>query len=268
MDLGMYMSMLIELREERPKIEIGEAALLILSHFVHRKFSSTYQIYSELKKSPSSMAYKNVHKRIQRLEALKLIQKVKVKESQHGAKFYQLSEAGLYHLFLNFSRPSFVLRFPTILENYGELAFFNVFLYPYFERKTLMSINKLVGKPMHLFEDFNVILVFAIVSHLRMCCAAVQDFFSRLDRQLKLEKVKKDYSEELAKELAALDNEITLRSYFLLFRMMWSFAISDDAIFDTIKTMSVDNKFMSKVDELHAIFEKGYKKCMDIRQKS
>jgi hypothetical protein len=32
--------------------------------------------------------------------------------------------------------------------------------------------------------------------------------------------------------------------------------------------MSVDNKFMSKVDELHVIFEKGYKKCMDIRQKS
>lgn len=264
MDLGMYMSTLVELQQERLKTEIGDAALLILSYFVHRKISSTYQIYSELKKSPSSMAYKNVHKRIQRLEALQLIQKVKVKETQHGAKFYQLSEAGIYHLFLNFSRPSFVLRFPTILENYGEFTFFDVFLYPYFERKTLMSINKFIGKPTHIFEDFNVILVFAIVSHLRMCCAAVQDFFSKMDKQLKLKEVKRDYAEELA----ALDQEITLRSYFLLFRMMWSIAISDDTIFDTIKTISLDNKFMRNVDDLHAIFEKGYKKCMDIRQKS
>ena len=50
--------------------------------------------------------------------------------------------------------------------------------------------------------------------------------------------------------------------------MMWSIAISDDTIFDTIKTISLDNKFMRNVDDLHAIFEKGYKKCMDIRQKS
>ena len=105
----MYMYTLVKLQEERLKTEIGDAALLILSYFVSRKFSSTYQIYSELKKSRSSMAYKNVHKRIQRLEALKLIQKVKGQETQHGAIFYQLSEAGLYHLFLNFSRLSFVL---------------------------------------------------------------------------------------------------------------------------------------------------------------
>ena len=85
-----------------------------------------------------------------------------------------------------------------------------------------------------------------------------------MDKQLKLKEVKRDYAEELA----ALDQEITLRSYFLLFRMMWSIAISDDTIFDTIKTISLDNKFMRNVDDLHAIFEKGYKKCMDIRQKS
>ena len=97
-----------------------------------------------------------------------------------------------------------------------------------------------------------------------MCCAAVQDFFSKMGKQLKLKDGKRDYAEDLA----TLDKEITLRSYFLLFRVMWSFAVSDDTIFDTIKTMSVDNKFMRKVDDLHAIFEKGYKKCMEIREKS
>jgi hypothetical protein len=130
-----------------------------------------------------------------------------------------------------------------------------------------MSI-KFVGLPTYVHQDFNLILVFAIVSHLGMCCAAVQYFFSGMDRQLKLKEVKRDYADVSAEELTDLEKEITLRSYFLLFRMMWCFVISDDTIFDTVKTMSVDNKFMRKVDHLHDIFEKGYRKCMDIRQKS
>jgi DNA-binding PadR family transcriptional regulator len=265
MDIKMYMLNLLKFQNIYTKI--GDAALRILHYFVLRKYSSTYQIYSELKKSPSRMAYKNVHKRVQRLEALQLIQRLEVKDAQHGAKYYRLTEAGIYHLFLHFSHPSFVFDFPRIVENYGDFAFFDLFLYRYFKRDTLMSINRLTRKPVvvkDLFEDFNVKLTSAVVAHLRVCCSAVQSFFSKLDKE-----VQQPTDQGLSEDLHRLDIEILSRSYFLLFTIICCLAEEEEeTAFNTIRTISLDNKFMRNVDDLYATFKKGYNKCMDIRQKS
>jgi predicted transcriptional regulator with HTH domain len=78
-------------------------ALRILDIFAHHESLSAYQVFSKLKSSFFESAYKNVHKRIQRLQSLLLIEEIKNKtvRAKHGAKYYRLTEYGIYKLFLD-----------------------------------------------------------------------------------------------------------------------------------------------------------------------
>src|SRR5918996_4762961 len=83
----------------------GPVALDILEIFAHNESLSTYQVFSKLKTSTMKMAYKNVHKIIQRLLALNLLTKTKKPKSfhndnNHNAIYYKLSELGIFRLFL------------------------------------------------------------------------------------------------------------------------------------------------------------------------
>jgi hypothetical protein len=209
------------------------------------------------------MAYKNVHKRIQRLESLQLIEKVEITESEHGAKYYRLTEAGIYELFANFRRDSLTIAFPKILENYGNLAFFDTFLYPYFAQESLMSFKMGSSKPIR--RDLNYEMIYAVVKHLRTCCADVADSIAKT---AELYGQPDDHVLQIVRaDLQRLETEIGLKSYFLL-RIILIFEVSTkETDFTTIKTMSLDNKFMKNVDVLRTFLEKGYKKCMDIGKK-
>ena len=83
------------------------------------------------------MIYKNVHSRVKKLHKLNLIQAVE-KESDHAAKYYRLSIGGLYNLIYK-RRKSFLRLFKRMLENHGDNIIFNTFLYPYFNRATMME---------------------------------------------------------------------------------------------------------------------------------
>ena len=75
--------------------EPGPVALDILEIFAHNESLSTYEIYSKLRLTTMKMAYKNVHKIIQRLYTLNLIINAKKpksldNENYHNAIDYKL----------------------------------------------------------------------------------------------------------------------------------------------------------------------------------
>lgn len=84
-------------------IEIGPKALTILGYFAINDKISTYQIYSDFKNSWKT-AYKNIHKTVQRLYKLGLVSITKQKDAQHGAKYYRISEEGIFYLFLRYDK--------------------------------------------------------------------------------------------------------------------------------------------------------------------
>jgi hypothetical protein len=153
--------------------EIGPVALNILQQFPTKEYLSAYQVYSNLKGTNLEMAYKNVHKRIQRLIELRLIKaQVQKKNVKHGAIYYRLTEDGIYHLFLKglqglmFDHVSFKKETVIVpvskkfVQHYHDNALFKTFLYPYFDKKTIQSAN-----------DF---LLSDLFYYLHDCCKAVE----------------------------------------------------------------------------------------------
>ena len=78
------------------------------------------------------MDYKNVHKKVKKLQSFQLIDEIKEKSIQsHAAIFYQLSEIGVYHMFDYLYQRSFLFKNEQIIEiingllnYYGENDFF------------------------------------------------------------------------------------------------------------------------------------------------
>jgi hypothetical protein len=103
------------------------------------------------------MAYKNVNKRIHKLLSLNVIQETEADNNdvnKHKAKYYNLTEYGIYQLFLNKLDKLSIRQLDTIkfgkppssntlvfLRNYDNSLLFKSFLYPYFEKDTLFEIG-------------------------------------------------------------------------------------------------------------------------------
>lgn len=94
--------------------EFDDSSLDILEHFVWKKCVSPYQIFSDLKTTMLKMAYKNVNKRVNALLLAGLIQETEIVENnKHNAKYYKLTEYGIYRLFLR--------RVNSLLVNQSDL---------------------------------------------------------------------------------------------------------------------------------------------------
>jgi len=137
--------------------EIDSVSLNILKHFAWEKSLSAYQLCAELKSTKLKMAYKNVNKRVHSLVSSDLIQEIEADEnnvSKHKAKYYSLTEFGIYQLFLNELNGLQIRELDTIkfnkppssnalifFHNYQSSLLFESFLYPYFEKNTLFAIG-------------------------------------------------------------------------------------------------------------------------------
>src|SRR5215831_11781676 len=90
-----YISSLIE--PYRKSIGLDKMALDMLGQFAWEKYLSAYQIHSKLNSTPEKLAYKNV------LLDLGLIQKTDDIDTNniHGARYYTLTEYGIFRLFLD-----------------------------------------------------------------------------------------------------------------------------------------------------------------------
>ena len=162
--------------------------------------NSSYRIFSHLKKIGLPMDYKNVNKRVRRLQELGLITEIKSKgESIHNAKFFALTSEGIFYLLTQFQPNSW-----DWLIKYKNNLIVKVLLYPYFEENTI--------KPL--------VMAFEIGRYLRECCYIIQlaiDFIQKdpQGRSLK-EKVMRQLQSDLEWQAKALAFRlITKRTTFL-----------------------------------------------------
>ena len=151
-------------------------SLDILEQFAWEKYLSAYQICSNLKSTHLKLAYKNVNKRTNALLSSGLIQETEVEgiSNKHRAKYYRLTEYGIYQLFLNrlnslLINPSDVRKRRELspvpnaqifLRNYSDSFLFKTFLYAYFEKETLLAIGP------SLLDD--------IYGYLSSCCHSIE----------------------------------------------------------------------------------------------
>ena len=166
------------------KISLGHREEQFLSMIAEEEMT-VYKIYSkfneartELKKRLSiskddfddilvtahedeGMAYKNVHKRVKRLETLGLIENTQEKQSRNGIK-YRLTSRGLFQCLLQtWNGPQ-----KTILyDKYENDAILRTILYQYFEVETVKKLMEIFGG--WFFDRF-----------LMKCCQEIQ---SRVD---------------------------------------------------------------------------------------
>ncbi|HXP49298.1 MAG TPA: hypothetical protein VN922_05050, partial [Bacteroidia bacterium] len=132
---------------------LDETSLDLIGQFAWEKNLSTYQICSRLKSTPQKLAYKNVNKRIDKLLHSRVIKKTEPPDinNKHHAKYYTLTEYGIYRLFLN-GLNSFIVNQAhsgsssssnalTFLENYNDSPIFEIFIYPYFNKETLFAVG-------------------------------------------------------------------------------------------------------------------------------
>ena len=105
--MGGYMS---EVLNYETDLHLGRTEMDFLQRFARGK-ASAYNIYSERGSEPyhtldqslrtSTMAYKNVHKRVKRLVELGLIHEVtnrSFEERQHNAKDYGITDKGIFYV--------------------------------------------------------------------------------------------------------------------------------------------------------------------------
>jgi hypothetical protein len=183
MDAWGYMFKYISLIENSysQNSDLGNVSLHILELFAHNKVLSVYRIFSEIKSTYLQMAYKNVHKKIQRFKALQLIEEKETGGTEHGAKYYRLTEYGLYLLFLKRIKGVYFdnlklnkyHKIPddpfdsSILENYEHSALFKTFLFPIVNKDTIAALKDIVA--------------IAFFHYLHDCCKIVDDILRSKD---------------------------------------------------------------------------------------
>jgi hypothetical protein len=141
------------------QINLGYAESLFLIK-IAAGYNSAYSLFSYLKTYRSKpMAYKNVYKRVKRLEQINLIQLEK--KFKRNAMLYKLTTEGLLYIVSN---PT---GYPvSLLTKYRDNVLLKTLLYPYFEYNTIKNC----GAGLYLL----------ISQYLRECCDITFDAFRLL----------------------------------------------------------------------------------------
>ncbi len=150
-----YISAIASFAHKAP--EIDTVSLDLLKHFAWEKSLSAYQLCVKMRSTGSERAYKNVNKRVHNLVSLNLIQETKADGNninKHKAKYYSLTEFGIYQLFLNRLNALHIRELDTVkfnkppssntlifFHNYQNSMLFASFLYPFFDKDTIFAIG-------------------------------------------------------------------------------------------------------------------------------
>jgi len=171
--------------------EIDRNTINLLSLFVFNSHLSIYQIFKIIEsKELKPIAYKNIHKKVKKLIELNLIERIgdsniSEKELEKGAKYYKLSEEGIFTLFYDsnvLAKPSYYYYDQTfdrenditqkllnifldykkeIFKNHKNCNFFEIFLYPWIGIDTVLNLDE---------KTIDIIRLF-----LADCCNVVKD---------------------------------------------------------------------------------------------
>ena len=278
MSLEEYIFLLSRCKYLGYKIGIN---MRILDEFSSTQVLSTYRVYSKFKRVSESensfidlsMAYKNVHKHVKKLESLGFIESVKRKDTKHGAIYYRISEAGMVQLFLrDYISDKFL---PPILENHGNYSIFKTLLYPCFKKETLVEITsgetKMTkipagGRTMgFMFGGASFEIRKLINEYLRDCCKAIRPLTysdSPIIGNPPGSKPRKDY-------LKILDNNITLFKEVLVMKILLYLRHPEET--DRMNALSVltqDEKFMNIAHDLQKDFTRSLDFAMHLRTRS
>ena len=196
----------------------GPVALDILEIFAHNESLSTYQLFSKLKTSTLKMAYKNVHKIIQRLLALNLLTKTKKLKSfhndnNHNAIYYKLSELGIFRLFLTRHFGIFADQLsikeekkPTLkmdkdfIRYYSNCKLFEAFLLPVIRFDSLRLLNE--------------IFLLYVCDYLHQCCKEVESILRTENPNLPATQTICSWNEMLDKQIIDIRLLLSLRTKF------------------------------------------------------
>jgi hypothetical protein len=262
MDIVGYISMLVACKNL--DTDPGRVAMDILLRFLDYKYASAYRIFSDFR---GDMAYKNVHKRVQRLNQLGLLHETNLETGSHGAKNYTLTEVGMYKLFLlGIDQDYFLRNFAQIMENHGDSEIFKTFLYPYFEEKTFTGIKgkwrKLPSVLGH--EDWEVdpnsYIILVIGDYLRKSCTNIHSLLNSIlrggtEQDLKTgsHPAEKNLMEDLPVEL--------------ILRFISGFGEYQQYIDSSVlEKLAADTKFMKMADDLYNGFKESYAIALKTRE--
>lgn len=224
----------------------GDQTIKVLDQFSNQRYMSAYKIYSKFKSEGSKMDYKNIHKRVKRLESLKFIEPVKVAEvkeedSKRRAIYYRISEAGMFQVFYHHVSIQYL---HSILVNNGNYLIFDAFLYPYFRKETL------------IMTEPDLIISLDIINYLNDCCTMALNVIEPHEEHVTSLSVFEFY-------IRALINELVMK-ILLMFRFYGEAIAAKDEVIDHLPILAKDDKFMKVADDLHKDFEKGFNKAMRI----
>lgn len=166
------------------EISLGSREREFLQLIALNKSRSSYDIFSYLKdnnerdkkESYSTMAYKNVHKRMKRLEALGLIEKIEL-ELQHRAIKYRLTARGLFQCLLE--NLAYACLFSD--KGYNENIILQTILYQFFELETIKNF-------LNFRPRMNLLNLY-----LRNCCQALLERIKEYQLLAVMEKYKEEF---------------------------------------------------------------------------
>ena len=127
------------------KVILGSTEVRFLYLISTREARSAYKIFTYLKRceeegieSIKSMEYKNVHKRVKRLETLGLIEIEEIGKRKEIN--YRLTSKGLFQCFLEASPP--LIRRTLAKNRYMNNIILKTILYQFFEPETLRHFTR------------------------------------------------------------------------------------------------------------------------------
>jgi hypothetical protein len=229
-----------KVKEGGLETDIGIQNTDLLCTFACNDFLSAYEICSMYNRHNLKITYKNIHKRVKRLESLGLIELVEMEGVQHGAKYYQVSEEGLFRLFFQHALLdlTFLVNLPTIVEIHGNNSIFETFLYPFLGKETIMAtkveVTESDGSCVNgVAANYNFGLINMTLEYLRDCCMEVYSFL-RPD----------DYPDPPF-NIEDLKNRIILLVQGLVMRIIPNFRFYDDKDGENaLTTLAQDDRFM------------------------
>jgi len=250
------------------EFDIGDQTIDILSEFADKHYQSTYMIYSRSKRIGSKIDYKNTRKRVKRLESLGYIEpvnaeEVKEEDATHGAKYYRISETGMFQLFLQHDI-DFTLF--DMLQVNGDYSIFNALLYPIFNKETFRALNSIDRTQISREDIFEhtatakKFIILTIYHYLRSCCIEINRMIKfineKKNKDLKYieSPVGRSNVESVSKHTISLRIELaeSLLGYFV--------GTKHEEWVNALTILASDDIFMEFVDKVY----KHMKKCYDM----
>lgn len=220
---------------------IGPEAKRILRYFISSGSLSVSDVFKKMIPTGIWSAYKNVHKKVQRLLSLNLITKDKTYKSKRGEIMYRLTSEGIFYILSN-SEFMFKGEVKRLFFYYGDDQFFYEFVYPYLSRESILNISDEL-----FFIDLS--------RHIRDICYALN---ARADYEDESRRLETNPKHQFPLEPAL--NKVLLLP--LRISLIDSCKYLDE---NDLKVLAYDVKFMKEVDKRTNQYESTRKKLAGLR---